>query len=83
MDAGDDLARKGQALLATSVTSAVLAIGTCGVRLLARRQAKRRLWWDDYSIIAATVCFPISPLPFSHSDSVQTTNTPRQWPSYQ
>ena len=55
MDAGDDLASRGQALLATSVTSTVLAIGTCGLRFMARRQAKKRLWWDDYCVIVATV----------------------------
>lgn len=60
MDAGDDLASRGQALLATSVITTVLAIGTCGVRFMARRQAKKRLWWDDYSVIVATVRPPSS-----------------------
>lgn len=56
MDAADELlARRGQALIATSVTSTVLAIGTCGVRFMARRHAKGGLWWDDYSVIVAMV----------------------------
>lgn len=70
MDTGDDLARKGQALLATSVTSTVLAIGTCGVRFVAGRRARKRLWWDDYSVMAAMV-HPLPPSPFP------TTNIPR------
>ena len=66
MDAGDELARRGQALLATSVASTVLAIGTCGLRFMARRQAKKRLWWDDYSVIVATVrSFPFYLFPHS------------------
>ncbi|PKS10423.1 hypothetical protein jhhlp_002174 [Lomentospora prolificans] len=53
---GDELlVSRGQALIAISVTSTVLAIGTCGVRFMARKQANRGVWWDDYSVIVAMV----------------------------
>ncbi|SPO03965.1 uncharacterized protein DNG_06648 [Cephalotrichum gorgonifer] len=56
MDGGGELLeRRGQALIALSVTSTVLAIGTCGVRFMARRQARRGLWWDDYSVMVGMV----------------------------
>lgn len=57
MDASGDelLISRGQALIAISVTSTVLAIGTCGVRFMARKQANRGLWWDDYSVIVSMV----------------------------
>jgi hypothetical protein len=54
---GDELlVSRGQALIAISVTSTVLAIGTCGVRFMARKQTNRGVWWDDYSVIVAMVC---------------------------
>lgn len=63
MDAEDELlVSRGQALIAISVTSTVLAMGTCGVRFMARRQAKGGLWWDDYSAMVAMVC-PLPPSP--------------------
>lgn len=57
----EELISRGQALIAISVTSTILAIGTCGVRFMARRQTRRGMWWDDYSVIVAMVRLLSSP----------------------
>lgn len=67
MDGDELLVSRGRALIATSVTTTVLAIGTCGVRFMARRNAKGGLWWDDYSVIVAMVRPPHFSLPFNPS----------------
>ena len=75
---GDLLASRGQALIATSVTSTVLAIGTCGMRLMARRRAKGGLWWDDYSVVVAMVHLPLPPPSFLLPYPLPVTSSARQ-----
>lgn len=76
MDAEEELlVGRGQALIAISVTSTVLAIGTCGVRFVARRHAKRGLWWDDYSVIVAMVRLSYIPPPYPNTRVIPTNTT--------
>jgi hypothetical protein len=55
-DNSPDMTR-GPALLAVSVTTAVVALSTCVLRFCVKFRINRSVVWDDYFIGLAMVCF--------------------------
>ena len=46
---------RGSQLIATSLTTAILAICAVGIRIWSRKRSKAGLWWDDWTIFASLV----------------------------
>jgi hypothetical protein len=52
---------RGPALLAVSVTTAVVALSTCALRFCVKFRINRSVVWDDYFLGLAMVKLPVLP----------------------